>query len=502
MRQVFSKLRIAAVGALSLLIMSCGGGGGGGSTGGGATNIESGLGTGSVTLLATDAPTEEFKEINLSIVKAELLSDSGRVTVFSGEKEFDLLQLTEVTKVFSVSEVPEGSYNKIRLTLTQIELVFHDDRDPAYPKLPGNGKLDLNPRETFHVDSDVPLAIQLDFDAKKSIHVVQAGNKEKYNFRPVVFVKIVEGEFDTKLIRQRGTINELDLAEGEFKLCLIEAEIQPISDDVDDLPDCVWVDTNSASIFDDLADPVELGDFEVSEIVTVVGRFRFHGDDDSSEGDDDSTDDAADRRRLVLIAEVIWSGNDIMQSDNIACSGVTNDTDRGNLYENVELPLLGDMECTDVDSRPTILRPGARIYDSEGNRLSTSSISKGILNQVDAYTDAGTSPEVLKAVLVMLKMGDDSESPAQLAGTIGGIEPGESLVLITDTGDRCVDFSEGDTEVFEISQDEEGNVFSRMTVSALMSGQIANAFGKEESEGCLKAHTIIYEEDEATIQPI
>jgi hypothetical protein len=541
MSQVMNKLCMFVIGALSLVIISCGGGGGGGgsSTSDVATNIiDAEPSTGSVTLLATDAPTDEFKEINLSIVKVELLSDDGRVTVFEGEKEFDLLQLTEVTEVFSVSDVREGSYNKIRLILSQIELVFHDDRSPAYPRLPGNGKLDLNPRETFHVESDQPLAIQLDFDAKKSIHVVQTGNQEKYNFRPVVFVQIVEGEFDTKLIRQRGTINDLDIADGEFKLCLIEVKIQPISSDEDDLPDCVLVDTNTApaSIFDDFADPVDLEDLDVGDIVTVVGRFRLRtdsavvnpldsdngnenengngngngngnsnkkdmeeaeGEDHEGSSDEDSADDDAEHNQLVLIAEVVWSGNEIMQSDNIACSDVTNNVDLDSWYENFEQPLPENTGCAGVETRPTILQPGARIYDKEGKQLPTSSIFEGTENQVDGYLDTGASPDELKAVLVMLDMNDDEESSIQLSGTIGDITPLESLILITDDGDRCVNFSEGGTEVFETDQDGEENIlFNQMGASALMSGQIANAFGKENVEGCLNADTIIYEEEE------
>lgn len=330
--------------------------------------------------------------------------------------------------------------------------------------------------------------------------MVQAGGKELYNFRPVVFVTIVEGEFDTKLIRQRGTINDLDLDAGEFKLCLIEAEVQPISDEEDDLPDCVLVDTSTvpASIFDDFADPAELEDYEVGNIVTVVGRFRF--ETDSVEAF--ASDDTPDYRLLVLIAEVIWRGDDITQSDNIACSDVTDDNDRGTWYENFELPLPEDAECADVESRPTILQPGARIYDSEGKQLPILSITEGVMNQVDGYNDTGKTPEELKAVLVMLGIDDEQEDRAQLSGTIGDLSPGESFILMTDDGDRCVNFNEERTEVFETSQDQDGNIiFNQETVSALMSGQTANAFGEESGEGCLEADTIIYEE-EATVQPI
>ncbi len=477
------------------MLASCGGGGGGG--GGGVSNTTSEPGVGTVALLATDAPTDEFAEINLTIVKAELFSDSGRVTVFDGEKVFDLLELTEVTEVFSVSDAPEGSYSKIRLTLTEIELVFKDDRDPAYPKLPGNGKLDLNPRGTFDVDADKPLVIQLDFDAKKSIHVVQTGNADRYNFRPVVFVDIAEGEFDTKLIRQRGTINEIDLAEGTFRLCLIDAEIQPVPSDEDDLPDCVIVDTTSApaSIFDDFAEPIDLEDLEVGDTVTVVGRFSFEEEERESESGERPED-----RMLVLVAEVIWRGDDIGQSDNIACSGVTEDAERGSWYDNREQ--VEDAQCDDGESRPTILQPGARIYDAEGNPLPDSAISEGTVNQVDGYLDTGVDPEELKAVLLMLKDEEIEDRQTQLTGVIGDMEPGESLILMTDDGDRCVSFSAAGTEVFETSQDEAGNVlFEQRDVNALMSGQFANAFGEPEIEGCLQAHTIIYESG-ASIQPL
>ena len=77
-----------------------------------------------------------------------------------------------------------------------------------------------------------------------------------------------------------------------------------------------------------------------------------------------------------------------------------------------------------------------------------------------------------------------------------------NLTLMTDEGDRCVNFDNVETEVFETSLDEDGNIiFSQMSVFSLMSGQIANVFGTE-NDGCLYADTIIYENDGAVIQPI
>ena len=117
----------------------------------------------------------------------------------------------------------------------------------------------------------------------------------------------------------------------------------------DDSRDCVRVNTTDApdtdSIFDDHADPISFEEFEKlarGQIATVVGRFSFYhsksddkssddksSDDKSSDdgsSDDDSSDDS-DRPGLVLAAEVIWTeiiGDDnIAQTANIACSGVT-----------------------------------------------------------------------------------------------------------------------------------------------------------------------------------
>ncbi len=130
-------------------------------------------GSGTVALLVTDAPSDIFEEINITVIKAELLSDNGHVTVFEGERTFNLLELTDA-RIFAIREgVTAGSYSKIRLTLSDIELVDNmgtdDPVDDAiyHPKLPGNGKLDLNPRGEFNVVAGGTLTIQIDMDAQQ-----------------------------------------------------------------------------------------------------------------------------------------------------------------------------------------------------------------------------------------------------------------------------------------------------------------------------------------------
>ena len=199
-KSVTRLLSIFILGLVFAVAAGCGG-----SDGGSATSDRS-AGTGSVALLITDAPSDIFEEINITVVMAELLSDDGRVTIFEGERTFNLLDLTDV-RIFAIREgVPAGTYSKIRLTLTEIELVDNmgtddpADDDIYYPKLPGNGKLDLNPRGDFNVVTDGTLAIQIDMDANKSIHIVKLGNKDVYNFRPVVFIDIVTDAFEERFV--------------------------------------------------------------------------------------------------------------------------------------------------------------------------------------------------------------------------------------------------------------------------------------------------------------
>lgn len=495
---------------LPLFLLACGGGGGGG----GASTVAS-AGTGTVTLLVTDGPSEDFNAINLTVVKAELLSDSGKVTLFSGQKTFDLLRLADVTEIFSVTHVPVGTYNKIRLTLTSVELVMKDG-SKAYPKLPGNGKLDLNPRSSFVVIGGATILIQLDMDAEKSIHVVSAGNSDSYQFRPVVFVDIVTDEFDTKLVQLRGTVDNLDTLEGTFDLCEIRVQGLLLDDDEEDGKFyCVRVDAAQvpASFFDTNGDPADINSLENGAIATATGRFAFNGttlassknnkndddgsSDDSSRDDDSSDDD--DYRDLILVAEVVWPG-DFAEVNGIARSAVITDTDTGTWFEFEVLEGQGYVFDAPI---PTILQEGTRLFNSKGLPVDESVIQDGVSARVNGVFQAGL--DELKAALVIL---DIEASQSQLIGTIGAVaDDFSSMALLTDSGDRCVliDTGSGGTQVFETSLDDDDTIqFDQKEASDLRSGYTANVFGYTDITGCLDAETIIYEVEVAFIpeQPL
>ena len=175
--------------ALAVSLWSCGGGGG--SSSGVALQ-----GTGDVALLVTDAPSDEFAEILVTIQRVEFLSETKRVETFRGERTIDLLRLRSESILFSLaSRVPVGDYHKIRLHVSRVLVVKKDSSgnpgEAVETMLPANGKIDLNPRGVIRVGAGATIIVQLDLDANNSIHIVHAGNSDKILFRPVVFVKVL-----------------------------------------------------------------------------------------------------------------------------------------------------------------------------------------------------------------------------------------------------------------------------------------------------------------------
>ncbi len=239
---IFFSLGLAAI------LASCGGGGSGTATGttgtttgitgtttgggGGADTIPqaSSKGSGTVGILLTDKPADpsQFVSINASIESVELMGsdDNDRITLYSGAtRVVDLLRLRNESIPFTFQDnVPTGTYCKIRLTLSDLELVLADntpndstDNETYHPKLPGNGKLDLVTRDCFTVGPGEVVTLQIDIDAGNSIHIV--GNKNGFNFRPVVFVDVLNQNFDAKLVRLEGKIAKVDDEQNTLLLC-------------------------------------------------------------------------------------------------------------------------------------------------------------------------------------------------------------------------------------------------------------------------------------------
>jgi hypothetical protein len=175
---------------IAAVFVACGGGGGGSSSGSAAPA------SGSVAVMMTDGPYDGLEELFITVTKVSLLrADNGReVVVFDDPAghEVDILSYQNTDYLLTLNRnVPVGTYNKVRLEVSDVRAVGGDcDADGIEIKLP-SGKIDLNPRGTFQVVKGEALAIRLDIDAKKSFLLHKAGNSGKCIFRPVIFVDIL-----------------------------------------------------------------------------------------------------------------------------------------------------------------------------------------------------------------------------------------------------------------------------------------------------------------------
>ena len=226
--------------------------------------------TGTVGLLFTDKPTDEFSAIKLNVVEAILIGgDDGQQTLFEGSEPIDLLDLTNFSEPIIFGEVEAGTYTKLRLVIDNLELVPKDDGDSVFPALPANGKIDLLDADGFAVLPGRTLLIEIDMDANKSIKITNAGKNRKVNFRPVVKVEFTDGGLQDKLARVDGTVADIPLdPAGSFTLCDIET---PES--------CIAVATgDGTSIFNDVGSPTDFTALEIGSLVTVIGRYEVSAD--------------------------------------------------------------------------------------------------------------------------------------------------------------------------------------------------------------------------------
>ncbi len=262
-----------------------------------AGTVGAGASTGSASVFLTDAPSDDFDEILVTIEGIQLLGGGSPVTIFSGSEVVDLKELENFSDLFvHADRVPAREYSKVRLAVSRVRLLRNAgelDEVDVDADLPANGKIDLNPRGPFHVSPNVDLVIEIDMDAKKSIHVVETGVGDKYKFRPVVMVDIRDTVAPRKLARVHGEITKV-IDDENFELCSTRFMATPEEPDVSPRPSydgglgdrhrCLMVELDGATgVFDSNGDPVIDEPLVEGQLATVIGRFHIvdgnHDDD-------------------------------------------------------------------------------------------------------------------------------------------------------------------------------------------------------------------------------
>jgi hypothetical protein len=425
----------------SLFVSSCGG------SGGNDQNMTANPTptTGTVALLFTDRPTDEFSAIKLNVTEAVLIGGDGQQVLFQGSEPIDLLDLTNYSEPIVFGEVNAGIYTKLRLVIDNLELVPNDGGPSEFPKLPANGKIDLLDQDGIEVLPGRTLIAEIDMEANKAIHIVSAGNSGKYQFRPVVKAKFMDGDagvLPDKLARLEGTASTVD-ASGTFTLCDVET------------PDsCIDVSTDSnTSVFDGEGLPTGFSTLMNGDSVVVIGSYTVDGD-------------------IVLNAVVLEIGGNAGQIRGQVVSTPA---------DNEFLVLRSEVGEIVVE-----LQTGTKYYDENG-AVDASAIVIGADVEVEGVMPAKAmeeDPDLIRAALVFVMAEEDD----QASGTI--IEPLDattrSFGLLRTEGDICVRVNE-DADILLV--DVAASEVMMADFTALTVGQVVDLFGVMND--CFDANEVI-----------
>ncbi len=144
-----------------------------------------GLGTATellITVKSVQVHTSDNVTENRSVIA------SGWMTVFEGEKTFDLLKYTSNIALIAEKKLEVGTYTQIRLYVSDASIKIYNTDVPIYNKtypmvIPSNAIKVVRP---FSVVADKTLVLTLDFDVPQS--VTRTG--EGYTLKPTI--KIIE----------------------------------------------------------------------------------------------------------------------------------------------------------------------------------------------------------------------------------------------------------------------------------------------------------------------
>ncbi|MGB5247427.1 MAG: DUF4382 domain-containing protein, partial [Woeseia sp.] len=466
--------------------------------------------TGTLGLVLTDKPTDELSAINLTVTQATLIGGAGQQTVFNGNTQVNLLDLEHFNQPLAFGQVEAGTYSKLRLQISNLEVVDNDGNS-FYPPLPANGKIDLSDPGGITITPGRTLLADIDFDANKSIHIKNNGNgPDKYRLRPVVKVNFLVDGLPSKLARLEGTVSEiLDPVSGRFLLCATDNPEACIAINIGE--ETCLLDADGAIV---AVDSLTAGDQ-----VTVIGSYRHENDDDGdsdsdfdsdsdsdsdfdsdgdsdgasdsdADSDSDSDSDTADNGDSDADSDASNASSDVELDAVIITAGVTSQV-RGTVTSTVGDDGSFTLVTNDGSQfRVEILADCTRLLDSEGEPLSIDALQIGLGVEIDGVAiepAVDGDPTTLRAGLIFVDNDDEAE---MLSGIVAEPIEEPNFVLTTDGGDVCVSVQE-DAVITVISGG--GSDMTAGTFADIVAGRTVETFGYLSDGGCFNATELVIE---------
>lgn len=150
---------------------------------------------GTMTVEMTDAPIDSADAVNVFIERVEVNNaeneEEGWIVLNEPQQSYNLLELTNgATEVIGTSELEPGTYNQIRLILSEGGHSVEVDGDVHDMKVPSGPQTGIKLNINAEIEPDFEYVLLLDFDASRSVVAAgQPGNAVKYLLKPVITAK-------------------------------------------------------------------------------------------------------------------------------------------------------------------------------------------------------------------------------------------------------------------------------------------------------------------------
>jgi len=397
---------------------------------------------GTLAVVITDGPTDDFDRILITLERMLLIGgDGGHQIVYDGPSiTFDLLDLRDRADFAFSGEIIADDYSKIRLVVSDVQLIDTDlPGSQPLVDLPANGKIDLNPQGPFTIAAGQTTVVELDMDANRSFHVVEQGNGD-YRLRPVIFVNVYADDIilPSKLVRVFGTVDSVDDTgpERSVLLCSLHFAAQlgaPVV--TSDPTKCVRVFENASTSFfgeDGLAS--NFGAVAAQDMLTGIGFLTAGAPDVLFDLD-------------AVVMEI---------GEHQPPSATGWETLRGLVGPDADCGIIPDaadsfcfLPVDAITPVKTQLQPTTRVLDSQGTILSHADVQDTEAGILDALRINNGDEEFLAALVVLSQNSGDEV----IAGLLADVVPGDPYdFLLIDGMAVCVD---EETDILRILVDED-----------------------------------------------